>query len=80
MPTVLRVGGCQFSFYSNERHEPPHVHVRSGGKEAKVWLSDGTVARARGLAEHELREIAQLVYENRQQLADRWVKHLGRRS
>ena len=38
MPTVLRWGPYRAFFYSNERGEPPHVHVRSGDFEAKFWL------------------------------------------
>jgi hypothetical protein len=39
MPTVLRWGPYRAFFYSNERDEPAHVHVRAGGREAKFWLS-----------------------------------------
>jgi hypothetical protein len=35
MPTVLRVGPYRFFFYSNEGQEPPHIHVKAGGDEAK---------------------------------------------
>lgn len=27
MPTVYRVDGFRFFFFSNENEEPPHVHV-----------------------------------------------------
>ena len=27
MPTLLQTEGFRFFFYSNERREPPHVHV-----------------------------------------------------
>jgi hypothetical protein len=40
MPTVLRWGPYRAFFYSNERDEPPHIHVRSGDFEAKFWLHD----------------------------------------
>ncbi|MEK7415510.1 MAG: DUF4160 domain-containing protein, partial [Planctomycetota bacterium] len=29
MPTVLRVGPYRFHFYSDERGEPAHIHVRT---------------------------------------------------
>ena len=29
MPTVLRIGRFRFHFYSDERGEPPHIHVAS---------------------------------------------------
>ena len=38
MPTVLITQGFRFKFYSNENHEPPHVHVIKGTAEAKWWL------------------------------------------
>jgi hypothetical protein len=38
MPTVLIAKGSRFKFYSNENHEPPHVHVLKGSAEAKWWL------------------------------------------
>lgn len=78
MPTVLRLGPYQFAFYSNERHEPPHVHVKAHGCEAKLWLFDRSVARNSGFAEHELREIARLVYENCEYLQTRWDAHFAR--
>jgi hypothetical protein len=40
MPTVLRWGPYRAFFYSNERDELAHIHVRSGDKEAKFWLHD----------------------------------------
>ena len=37
MPTVLRVRGFRFYFFSRE--EPrPHVHVQHASGEAKFWL------------------------------------------
>jgi hypothetical protein len=40
MPVVFRYKGLRFFFYSNEGRprELAHVHVRSGGSEAKLWL------------------------------------------
>jgi hypothetical protein len=30
MPTVLRIEGFRFYFYSHEPNEPPHVHIDRG--------------------------------------------------
>ena len=38
MPTVLRVRGYRFKFYSNENDEPAHVHITKGDANAKYWL------------------------------------------
>jgi hypothetical protein len=35
MPTVLRVSGCRFFFYSLEGSEPSHIHVEHGDNVAK---------------------------------------------
>ena len=39
MPAVLRVGRYRFVFFSNEGQEPPHIHIKAGGDEAKFWLN-----------------------------------------
>lgn len=39
MPTVLRVAGYRFFFFSNERQEPAHIHVERGECHAKFWLT-----------------------------------------
>ena len=38
MPTILRVLGFRFFFYSLEPREPPQVYVAHGSKAAKYWL------------------------------------------
>lgn len=38
MPTVLKIGGYRFFFYSNEGNEPPHIHVEKSDSLAKFWL------------------------------------------
>jgi hypothetical protein len=45
MPTVLRWDGYRFYFFSNERNEPPHMHVDKGGRSAKFWLLPVGLAR-----------------------------------
>jgi hypothetical protein len=37
-PTVLRVKGYRFFFFSLEGHGPPHIHVESAERFAKFWL------------------------------------------
>jgi len=38
VPTIARIDGFRFYFYSHEPNEPPHVHVDRAGASAKVWL------------------------------------------
>ncbi|WP_210386081.1 DUF4160 domain-containing protein [Phyllobacterium sp. SYP-B3895] len=37
MPTVLRLNGFRFFFYSDEGSEPPHIQVTNGDTVAKFW-------------------------------------------
>lgn len=69
MPTVLRIGSFRFHFYSDEGHEPPHIHVRTPDGECKFWLSP-TIALAsnKGVRPHDLRRIEILVFEHQEVL------------
>jgi hypothetical protein len=77
MPTVLRVGRYRFFFFSNEGREPPHVHVKAGGDEAKYWLDPVEIAGNYGFNGRELSEIERLVGQYRFELLEAWNEHLG---
>ena len=65
MPTVLRIGRYRFHFYSDERNEPPHIHVRTPERECKFWLEPSVLlATNRGVRPSDLRQIERLVFEN----------------
>jgi hypothetical protein len=77
MPTVLRWGGYRAFFYSNEGGEPAHVHVRTGNKEAKMWLHDLSVAFNVRFAPHELSDIIRELKLRRNDLLATWNEHFG---
>jgi hypothetical protein len=77
MPTVLRVKGYRFFFFSLEGHEPPHIHVESAERFAKYWLTPIALVKSRGFRSGELSEIQRLVEENRDLLEERWHEHFG---
>jgi Domain of unknown function (DUF4160) len=77
MPTILRWGPYRAFFYSNERDEPAHVHVRAGNKEAKLWLHDFSVALNAGYAAHELGDIIRHLKTHRDQLLSACNEHFG---
>jgi len=47
MPVVFRHGGLRYFFFSNEGvpREPRHVHVKGGGRDAKIWLEPENLRR-----------------------------------
>ncbi|MFZ1097684.1 MAG: DUF4160 domain-containing protein [Xanthobacteraceae bacterium] len=77
MPTVLRWASYRAFFYSNERDEPAHVHVRKGNKEVKIWLRDLTVALNIRFATHEIGDIIRYLREHRGELLRAWNAHFG---
>lgn len=77
MPTVLRVGGFRFYFYSDEGSEPPHIHVIAGEKLAKYWLEPVELAFSKRFRSHELNTVRDLVIEHRQAFLEAWHDHFG---
>jgi hypothetical protein len=77
VPTILRWGPYRGFFYSNERNEPPHIHVRAGDREAKFWLHDLAIAANAGFPAHEISDIIRRLRENRQMLLSAWHDHFG---
>jgi hypothetical protein len=63
MPTILRRDGWRFAFFSDEGRprEPPHVHVTSGGADAKIWLEpEIAVADSYGLNSRSLNRLLRI--------------------
>ena len=77
MPTVLRIGGLRFHFYSHEPGEPPHIHIECGGTECKIWLQEIAVARNRGFSARDLSRALTLVREHRNLLLEAWYGYFG---
>jgi hypothetical protein len=77
MPTVIRIGRFRFYFFSNEREEPPHIHVKAAEDEAKFWLDPAELASNFGFSSSELNEIGRLVQDNERLFLEAWNEHFG---
>jgi hypothetical protein len=75
VPTVLRLGRYRFYFFSNESHEPAHIHVKAGGDEAKYCLRPVALASNHGFHGRELREIERLIRQYRQTFEEAWNEY-----
>ena len=78
MPTVLRVAGFRFFFYSLEGSEPPHIHVEHGDKIAKFWLDPVSLAESYGFSTREVSRVRALVIEHRSSFLEAWNAHFAR--
>ena len=75
MPVILRDKGFRFFFYSHEGEprEPPHVHIRKDGSEAKFWLTpDVRCAWNRRFDERTLKLLENRVIEQQQEFEEQW--------
>jgi hypothetical protein len=77
MPTVLRVKGYRFFFFSNEMNEPRHVHIESGEKYGKFWLEPVVLARNLGFRHFELTEIRTLITEHKSYIEEKWDEYFS---
>ncbi len=78
MPTVSRIGGYRFFFFSNEGEEPPHIHVESGEKYAKFWLAPVSLASSVGYSAPELTRLRKLVTEHSERFKEAWHEYFSR--
>lgn len=78
MPIVMRIGPFRFFFYSNERNEPPYIHVQHDRALAKFRLSPIGLARAKYFSARELNEIRRLIEGNVAIIQEAWNEHLDR--
>lgn len=80
MPVALRQGGLRYYFFSNEGQppEPPHIHVKGGGRDAKIWLEPAiSIADSYGFNPRELSNILHVVEDNHDLLLKAWHDHFG---
>ena len=77
-PTVLRVRGYRFYFFSRE--EPrAHVHVQHADGEAKIWIEPAVELDANyGLKPKQITEVEKLVEEHLNEIRSAWAKHFRR--
>ena len=77
MPTVLKVKGYRFFFYTNE-HFPIHIHIEKDNKTAKFNLEPSIdLLYSRRFKAQELSEIRKLVNENVEFLIEKWNEYFN---
>ena len=77
MPTVLKIRGYRFFFYSLEGSEPPHIHVEQAERFAKFWLSPVLLVKSRGFRSNELTELHKIIGANRELLLEKWNEYFS---
>jgi hypothetical protein len=75
VPTVLRVDGFRFFFYSSDHEEPKHIHVEKGGATAKFWLSPIRLQSGSGFSRVELTAMEKIITAHRELPERSWDEY-----
>lgn len=76
MPTILISNGYRFFFYIND-HLPIHIHVEKDNKTAKFNLEPLKLVRSRKFNSSEMREIRNLVENNKELFKQKWGEYFN---
>lgn len=80
MPTILRIKGYRFFFFSREGSEPAHIHIEQAERYAKFWLNPIQLAESEGFRSGEISELRKLVQENIGLFEERWNEYFSSKS
>lgn len=74
-PTILRVKGFRFYFFSREERRA-HVHVQHADGEAKFWIDPSVELVANfSLKPKQVAEAQKLIEEHLNEIRSAWAKH-----
>ena len=77
-PTVLRVRGFRFYFFSREETRA-HVHVQHVDGEAKIWIDPGVeLALNHGLSARQIATAIRIVENHHDDIREAWATHFVR--
>ena len=75
-PTIHRENGYRYFFFSRE--ERVHIHIVSGGGEAKFWLKpEISLAKSYHYSAKQLKEIESVIQEHYDEFIDEWKRHFS---
>lgn len=76
-PTVLRIRGYRFYFFSREESRP-HIHVHHVTGEAKIWLEPAIeLAQNYGLTPSRIATALRLIWEHEDEILAAWKARFG---
>jgi len=75
VPTIKRIAGNRFFFFSKENDEPVHIHIENADKHAKFWLEpEIKLARSNGYSAVELNKLRKLIEDNHLEFKEEWYE------
>lgn len=77
MPTVIKIRGYRFFFYSTDKEEPPHIHVEKDDRVAKFWLLPVRLQSSGGFSRAEINKIYKIVLKYERKLVEAWDEYFS---
>lgn len=74
MPTVLRINGYRFFFFSDE-HMPQHIHIEKADSYVRIVLDTFEVTDSYMISNKEISKLINLVKENNELLKGAWSEY-----
>ena len=74
MPTVLKIDGYRFFFFSDE-HTPEHIHIEKGDSYIRIEIESLKVTNSYNINTKETKKLVKLVTEYRNELQKAWNEY-----
>ena len=74
MPTILKIDGWRFFFFSDE-HTPEHIHIEKADSYVRIEIESLLVTDSYNLNSKELKKLLQLVKQHNKELKEAWNEY-----
>ena len=74
MPTVLKIDGYRFFFFSDE-HAPEHIHIEKGDSYIRIEIESLKVTNSYNINSKETKKLVNLVTQNKDKLREAWNEY-----
>ncbi len=76
MPTLLRVDGYRFFFFSDE-HLPKHIHIEKSDKYMRIELETLKVTDKYTMTSKEIRDVTAIVEKHKDDFLEAWNEYFN---
>ena len=74
MPTVLKIDGFRFFFFSDE-HTPEHIHIEKGDSYIRIEIESLKMTNSYNINSKETKKLVNLVSEHKDKLREAWNEY-----
>lgn len=79
MPTVLKIDGFRFFFFSDE-HNPVHIHVEKGDGYMRVNLETLKITNKKDFTKNDEKKIMIIIKEHQEKLIGAWNEYFNQQA